>query len=170
MLEMTAPLPAIRTNNAHGQESCGRTDLIEASPRSRGVLPGQHVSGRMRSRAGRRGYAQRNEERKSHLPQIVGFPGVTAKQIAQRPLQEQQRNQGQCEPFGGSDSVADQAIEAAQEDRQMAVPLISFRTRSPATQCKIASVSRQIPCPRGICDLGLPASIRDQRPLHPNRF
>jgi len=42
--------------------------------------------------------ADRDEQREHHLPQIVGLPGVTAEQIAQRPLQVQKRNQRQCKP------------------------------------------------------------------------
>jgi hypothetical protein len=45
------------------------------------------------------------------------------KQIAQRPLQEQKGDQRQSEPLGGGHKIADQAIEGAQEDRHVAIPL-----------------------------------------------
>src|ERR1700736_1739408 len=105
------------------QKPDGSTDLLEASPRPCRVSLGQQISSEVSSRTGRRSDAYSDEERKNHLPQIVGLPGITAKQIAQRPLQEQEGNQGQCKPFGGIDDGADQAIEAAQEDRQIATPL-----------------------------------------------
>src|SRR5207253_6240646 len=56
--------------------------------------------------------------------QIVGLPRVKAKQLAQRPLQEQKRDQGQCKPLGGRHQIADEPIEAAQEDHVIAAPLI----------------------------------------------
>src|ERR1700726_4349260 len=96
----------------------------------------------MRSRARRRGDAYRDKERKSHLPQIVGLPGVGANQIAQRPLQEQKRDQRQCQPLGGGHEGADQAIEAAQEDRHIAIPLIEFRLVMPAYRSGLAGWRR----------------------------
>ena len=38
-----------------------------------------------------------------------------AHEIAQRPLQEEQNDEGQCEPLRGSDKAADQAIETLQQ-------------------------------------------------------
>src|ERR1700693_4905781 len=109
------------------QKSDGSTDLIEASPRPCGVPLGQQISREVSSRTSSRSDAYSDEERKHHLPQIVGLPGVTAKQIAQRPLQEQEGNQWQCKPLGGSHNVADQAIKAGQEHRQVAIPLNQFQ-------------------------------------------
>ena len=84
-----------------------------------GILPGQEINSEVRSRTSCRGDAWRDEERKDYLPQIVGLPRVKANEIAQRPLQEQKRNQRQCKPLGGSHSVANQPIKAAQEDRHI---------------------------------------------------
>src|ERR1700730_155196 len=109
------------------QKSDGSTDLLEASPRPRRVSLGQQISSEVSSRTGRRSDAYSDEERKHHLPQIVALPGVTAKQIAQRPLQEQEGNQWQCKPLGGSHNIADQAIEAAQEHCHFAIPLNQFQ-------------------------------------------
>jgi hypothetical protein len=54
---------------------------------------------------------------------------VAADQIAQRPLQEQECNQRQCKPLGGGHQGADQAIEPAQEHRQVAISLVQFQAK-----------------------------------------
>src|ERR1700730_12230815 len=112
------------------QKPDGSTDLLEASPRPCRVSLGQQISSEVSSRTGRRSDAYSDEERKHHLPQIVGLPGVTAKQIAQRLLQEQEGNQWQCKPLGGSHNIADQAIEAAQEHCHFAIPLKPIPART----------------------------------------
>src|ERR1700730_1502001 len=109
------------------QKPDGSTDLLEASPRPCRVPLGQKISSEVSSRTGRRSDAYSDEERKHHLPHIVGLPGVTAEQIAQRPLQKQQGNQWQCKPLGGSHNAADQAIEPAQEHCHFAIPLHQFQ-------------------------------------------
>ena len=50
---------------------------------------GYQVDREMRPRPRRRRDTDRDEQRKNDLPEIVGLPRVPAKQITQRPLQEQ---------------------------------------------------------------------------------
>jgi hypothetical protein len=59
-------------------------------------------------------------------------------------LQEQKRDQWQRKPLGGSHDAADQAIEAAQQDRQIGIPLL-IPAWLAGDAVLIAPVSSQIP-------------------------
>jgi hypothetical protein len=76
-------------------------------------------------------------------------------------LQEQKRNQRQSEPLGGRHKDADQTIEAAQEDRHVAIPLILPGMKESSDRKVITLEGGQLRCQRIKCDLV--ASTRDRK-------
>jgi hypothetical protein len=72
---------------------------------------GEKIDGQMRAGAGCRRDADRNEQRERDLSEIVRLTGKTSNYVAQRPLQKEKDNQGQCEPLCGSDNGTNGSIE-----------------------------------------------------------
>src|SRR4029077_12835188 len=59
--------------------------------------------------------AGRDIDCKKPLPEIVGFPRIEAEHRTQRPLQEQQRDDRQRQPFGSSNQKTDEGIEESHD-------------------------------------------------------
>ena len=68
----------------------------------------------MRAGASCRRHTDRHKQREENLPEIIGFTGISAKKIAQRPLQEQQHDERQRQPLRPCNDSRDELIEPAQ--------------------------------------------------------
>jgi hypothetical protein len=110
-LEKTAAPARDQHEQRPWQEPKRAAGATEQKARSRRIAFCDEVDSEMRARPRRRRNADRDEQCKCNLPEIVGFARQVAHEIAQRPLQEEQYDQWQRKPLRRGDEAADQAIE-----------------------------------------------------------
>src|SRR6202011_5148178 len=88
-------------------------------------------------RAGRGGDARGDVERENPLAEVVGLARMTAHEVAQRPLQEQEKHDRQDQPLQAAQERGDAAVEKVEQ-----VAHARACSTSPAARPGLASVLR----------------------------
>ena len=81
------------------------------------IVAGERVGGEMRMRACRRRERHRDVKRKQPLAKVICVARPGAKDVAQRPLQEQQQDHRQQQPSAAGQDGGDKAIKTANQAR-----------------------------------------------------